>query len=276
MLSRPGANTGPHRQQQFCSRSGSTSCVPSTSKGKPWLVESRLRPAHIKGRTHYVANLVIISTAYRGKVRAVVRTSDSTVDPRHPGTVSMVTTEVDFEVADDVRANRLMNDRDELPIQGSTRIRNQVGTFGEIDSLSTAVGRMTHAAFSKLWDAKGDRGFKLPIKGQCQAKYVQRLLVGDPKGTNLVEDTVMITIVADVAEMDADRIPRTCKAYTDSRWVDYRTYLEAVARRDGQMVVPDGNPWELCLFGACNQGAAKVIDRCLLPETVTLSARLLS
>ncbi len=84
-------------------------------------------------------------------------------------------------------------------------------------------------------------------------------IVEDPKGGDGPERTVMLTYTLDVLA-GLELLPQSSASYTYLEWVDAALLSRAVRQHDALILLPDANPFEVCLHGLCVRSAASLLE----------------
>lgn len=84
-------------------------------------------------------------------------------------------------------------------------------------------------------------------------------LVDDPLGSQLKELTSMITMRL-LIEQGAELIPATSTSYLRLSWVEKRQLGIAYHARDALILVPDADPFMVCIHGLCVKSAVATLD----------------
>jgi len=72
------------------------------------------------------------------------------------------------------------------------------------------------------------------------------------------ENIVMLNMLGFVTE-GADLIPRSTSSYDPLVWSPIPDFLDAVEKRDPLQVLPEGDPFELCIHGMCVKSSALLL-----------------
>jgi hypothetical protein len=208
----------------------------------------RLRP----GSEHLpqtVIALVMVPAADPEAVLVGVRSTEG--NARHPGVVSVPTMRFPFAwAAMEIGA---------LPRLRAKPLNGRVGTFGHPGSSSTASGNAVENLLAKkivdgtLLDAGA-------VRGRCAFRLAMRGDVDDPTGRDArTEDTLMLTILA-ICDEGAEAMRGRTNSYSELEWVRGTDLVKAWQVRDGQIVFPDSNPFEVCIRGLCIESAVKLLN----------------
>lgn len=83
-------------------------------------------------------------------------------------------------------------------------------------------------------------------------------LVEDPIGTGEAEWTRMTTVQVQLTESwHPDPNP---DFYMNMGWFGVEDFKRAYAEKEPQILLPDANPWTLCMHGACVEGAWRMLN----------------
>jgi hypothetical protein len=96
------------------------------------------------------------------------------------------------------------------------------------------------------------------IRGTVTNLGVACDVVEDPTGGFPAERTLMLSYVVDI-EHGIELIPLRTVSYDPIEWVDGRSLGNAVRSHDALMLLPDSNPWEVCLHGLCVRSASSFL-----------------
>jgi len=191
---------------------------------------------------HNVLNVVLTHTdANAGRqVLLVVRRPET--NARHPGMVSTLTMRLPPSITGQLGPN--------VPIQGEYEL-------GSAGAGTRLVPFLVESLLARKLRA-GDAVEANAIRGTCALRWIAEREVDDPLGTAASEYTRMFTVVADLTS-GWDIIPSSTMSYSHVSWIPVDDFRRAWRRRDGQMLFPNANPFEICIGGLCVQSAVRVL-----------------
>ena len=205
------------------------------------------------GETAFVVSLLVSKPAsselYLG-VRRCVSTSD-----RHPGVLSTLTMRVPPEVFLAACKYEGLDDVPEIEC-------GQVEPFA--DSQGHAVGRSFGMALLPVYVAEalltrkvgvGDALVAGQLLGTLRPLGLAADLVDDPKGGGEAEQTVMLTYELTVTA-GLEHLPRASGSYSQLAWVDGSALQASLDANDALLLLPDADPFEVCIHGLCVRSAA--------------------
>jgi hypothetical protein len=128
-----------------------------------------------------------------------------------------------------------------------------LGGGGVSDAIVYAV---SHLMCRKL-------GMADALESNLVAGHLRRLgiaaeLVADPQGTGLAERTIMLTVGV-MLESGASLVPSQTAAYSTLAWARKNEIGSAVRTKDALVLVPDADPFEVCLDGLCVRSASQFL-----------------
>jgi hypothetical protein len=97
------------------------------------------------------------------------------------------------------------------------------------------------------------------LHGHARVMSVTTGMVGDPQGTETVENTTMTNVMV-VFDRGARRIPSRTTSYSRLAWIETAELPAAVRNRDALRLIPDANPFEVCLHGLCVRSAVTILS----------------
>jgi hypothetical protein len=95
------------------------------------------------------------------------------------------------------------------------------------------------------------------LRGRVSNLGLARDVVADPIGGNNDEHTLMLSYLVEVTD-GVSMIPSSTSSYDPIQWVDGRKLAKAVRSHDALILMPDANPWDICLHGLCVRSAAEL------------------
>lgn len=96
------------------------------------------------------------------------------------------------------------------------------------------------------------------FSGAIRAAAIAYDVVHDEESDPSAEPTFMLTMVLDI-ESGAEEIPRSTASYSRLAWVPIDRVHDAVRNRDPLDLVPDADPFAVCLHGLCVRSAAGIV-----------------
>lgn len=103
--------------------------------------------------------------------------------------------------------------------------------------------------------AAGDLLVAGSMKGYVRPLGVSRAVVSDPKGGGEEEDTLMLTYEVDLRE-GKDLLASQTQSYSRFHWASSAKIADALEANDPLLLVPDEDPFEVCIHGLCVRAAA--------------------
>ncbi len=85
-------------------------------------------------------------------------------------------------------------------------------------------------------------------------------LVEDPLGTQIAELTRMVTLRV-LLTSGADLVPTCNPSFVRLDWVETGKLSKALSQRDALILIPDADPFMVCIHGLCVRSAAAVLCR---------------
>jgi hypothetical protein len=83
-------------------------------------------------------------------------------------------------------------------------------------------------------------------------------MVEDPLGTQATELTRMVTLRV-LLTSGAELVPRCNPSYVRLEWVETVKLSSALRQRDALILIPDADPFMVCIHGLCVRSAAAVL-----------------
>jgi len=191
---------------------------------------------------HNVLNVVLTHSDANASRQVLLVVRRPETNARHPGMVSTLTMRLPPTIAGQLGPS--------VPV----RSEYEIGAAG-------AGTRLVPFLVESLLARKllaGDALEANAIQGTCALRWISEREVDDPLGTAVSEYTRMFTVVADLTS-GWDIIPTSTMSYSHVRWTPVDDFRTAWRRRDGQMLFPSANPFEICIGGLCVQSAVRVL-----------------
>jgi hypothetical protein len=204
----------------------------------------------------FVASIVVTGRGdrevYLGVRRPVLTSS------RHPGVLSTLTMSIPEPF---FRAALAEFDHSDLPavgevLQSTATVERAVGEANGMGSPSVFLAESLLARKLEIGHllVNGD------LCGQLRLLGVASDVVNDPKGGGAAEHTMMatfgLTLTGGVA-----LLPGSSSSYSRLAWVDGSALGEALAQNDALLLLPDADPFEVCIHGLCVRSAAELTNR---------------
>ena len=172
--------------------------------------------------------------------RLLLGVRDPSVNPRHPGVLSTITQRLPPLVAAALAADA----PDEQRFGGSGGVRGLLSYVAE-SVLSRKLGIAAQLETGQ-------------IQGSVSYAYEMSEMVDDPLGTDVAEQTSMLTLRVSI-ERGADLVPFSSVSYLRLDWVLKGNLARAFHTRDALLLVPDANPFMVCIHGLCVKSAVMTL-----------------
>jgi hypothetical protein len=203
-----------------------------------------------------VLNLLITATN-NGKKKVLVAVRRRATNERHPGVISLPTMRIPSEFAAILAEQAALDSESQFPVYvpaepvpvGHTGRKPPVVFLAE-SLLCRKLGVADLLEYGRL-------------TGRCSLRLVTQRDVEDPNGTSITEPTRMFTVVVDLDGEDIS-FPVETASYSEIHWVEPDLLVASWYARDGQMLLPDANPFEICIRGLCVQSGVELIQRGVL------------
>jgi len=98
------------------------------------------------------------------------------------------------------------------------------------------------------------------VTGRATAKALALDRVADPLGGGPEELTLMLSILLEL-DSGAEEFPVSTESYLRLDWVDIERIRDAVDSHDALQLVPDADPFTVCLQGLCVRSTAEMVER---------------
>jgi hypothetical protein len=173
--------------------------------------------------------------------RLLMGVRDPRVNVRHPGVLSTVTQ----------RTPALLSDALIDASPGEQKIGSGIGPRGLLSYVAESVlSRKLDA--SHLLEAGNLAG---------SVTFARRMVdvVDDPLGTQISESTSMVTLRVCI-DRGADKIPSSSTSYLRLDWVDKKDLGLAFRTHDALLLIPDADPFLVCIHGLCVKSAVAALD----------------
>lgn len=207
---------------------------------------------HVETTVTAVVSLVIRQPDSRSILLGVRRSTSTSA--RHPDVLSTITMRIPAAILtaalEEVGAAGLMPSFGEsIHIDRAPELR-----FGEPDGFQYVATVLSESLMARKLDV-ADSLVQGLIGGSIRPLGIAAELVEDPKGGFGAERTVMLTYEL-MAERGASLFKPESASYSTIAWVDGARLGEALARNDALLLVPDADPFEVCIHGLCVRSAA--------------------
>ena len=198
-----------------------------------------------------VSGLVLLTPSKPHRVLVGIRAFET--NTRHPGVISVPTMRIPRSLA-----GSLVESLD--PAVAGAELVGSISSFGMPGSTESIQGLLVEAILAKKLELGGFLESGL-IQGHCSVGLIAQGPVDDPTGVGEApEETLMVTILA-YCETGEKYLPGSSKSYSQIAWVDTCDLVTAWSCRDGQILFPEANPFEICIRGLCISSAVDVINR---------------
>lgn len=171
---------------------------------------------------------------------------------RHPGVVSLPTIRIPSALEPLLTA---------APAGVESSFESISGPVEPIGARPDGERGITQYLVEALLARKLDAGDLLEegrLLGTCQLRMLSCASVDDPGGTGVHELTRMYTAIVDVHD-GAPLFPHSSASYSHIRWVPVDLLIDCWDRRDALALVPDANPFEICIRGLCIRSGVELL-----------------
>lgn len=204
-----------------------------------------------------VISVVVRNAERHNAVLLGVRRSAGT-SSRHPGVLSTFTMRVPRPIlVEAMIAGGLKGDEEFEAGQLSRMPNSDTRDFGVPNGFEHVSVFLVESLFARKLGLS-DALVNGEIRGTIRPLGIAFDIVEDPNGGYPEERTLMLTYVVDV-EVGAELIPDATPSYNPIEWVDGASLERAVRSHDALILLPDANPWEVCLHGLCVRSAASFL-----------------
>lgn len=204
-------------------------------------------------RTNVVLNALICRMLEdHREVTVAVRRAQT--NRRHPGVVSLPTMRVPLIGLPFVERYRPLASRERPMFE---RVAGQVEEFGVPGAGRSMWAFLTETLLARKIGVSGllEEG---RLRGMCALRLIGAGAVDDPTGTRGIEATLMYTLAIEITQ-GAKLIPLSSPSYSYIRWVHDHALGTAWRQRDGQSLVPEANPLEVCIRGLCIRSGVELL-----------------
>jgi hypothetical protein len=220
-------------------------------------VEPPLASDHDVAHRVFVVSALVRNAADPNDVLLGVRRPTST-SARHPGVLSTLTMRVS-EAMFAAAVNEAFGAPTPYPAVGEVVCAQGAGVdpLGEpngFERTSTFLAESLLARKVGLADALVSGA----LHGSVRPLGLASDVVEDPKGGYDAELTTMLTYLVEFDRASVS-IPERTSSYDPIAWVNAADLARAVATHDALVLLPEANPWEVCLHGLCMHSAVDLL-----------------